>query len=212
MDLYGAPFVQPARRGVLQVERDQDWYATLAGLWEEGPGERAAWFGVSDADELDRPARAACAPFQRIGCYLTGNKQNFLQPQWLAAVGGSPERRAGVQTLLHWANLPRLTDGAYGRWPQQFDGVSVRYPTETGAGFRLEDLLGELARMDCDWREPPPHAPGRRAERQLWRTTPAGHPTPSLRSNAVWPASGGFVTGCGTVTPAGCSSGAIPLS
>lgn len=168
MDLYGAPFVQPGKSGVLQIERDRDWYATLAGLWEGGSQERADGFGLP-ASLLDAAARAACAPFQRIGCYLTGNKQNFLQPQWLAAIGGSPDRKAGLQTLFNWTNLPRQTDATFGRWLPQLEGTPVRYPTESGPGFSLENLLEELERLDGEWCDLPSHAPRQDEIYEVWQ-------------------------------------------
>jgi hypothetical protein len=168
MDLYGAPFVQPGESDVLQVERDRDWFATLSGRWSDGSRERAADFGLP-APVLDGAARAAGAPSQRISCFLTGNKQNFLQPQLLAAIGGSPDRKAGLHTLFHWGNLPRTTDGAYGRWLPQLEGTPVRYPTEPGEGFRLENLLEELEGLDAEWREPPAEAPLQPALYAVWR-------------------------------------------
>lgn len=169
MDLYGAPFVQPAARGILQIERDQDWFATLSGLWEQGGPERADGFGLPDADMAAHAAQAACAPFQRIMLFLTGNKQNFLQPQFLAAIGGSPDRKAGLQTLFHWGNLPHMTDSTYGRWIPPFEGTPVFYPAETGEGYRLETLLDELERMESAWCEPPPTASRRAEVYQAWR-------------------------------------------
>jgi hypothetical protein len=169
MDLYGAPFVQPAARGVLQVERDQDWFATLSGVWEKGPTERADWFGLPDANPAAHAAHAACAPFHRIMGYLTGNKQNFLQPQLLAAIGGSPDRKAGLHTVFHWGNLPRMTDSNYGRWIPQLEGMPVRYPAETGEGYRLETLLEELKSLEGEWCEPPPTAIRRADVYDVWR-------------------------------------------
>jgi hypothetical protein len=167
VDLYGAPFVQPGETPVLQVERDRDWFATLSGHWADGSAERAALFGVP-APVLDGAVRAACQSFQRIGCFLTGNKQNFLQPQWLCAVGGTPERLAGLQTLFHWKNLPRQTEG-FGRWLTQLEGIPVRYPTETGEGFGLENLLDELYRLAGDWRDLPESSPRNPALYAVWR-------------------------------------------
>ncbi len=168
MDLYGAPFVQGRDRHVLQIERDLDWYATLSGRWSEGDRERAAWFGLP-ALGLSGPARCACAPSARISCFLTGNKQNFLQPQWLAAVGGSPERRAGVHALACWRRLPQATDASYGRWMPQIEGRAMRFPGEPGAGFRLEELIEELDRLDAQWADPPPGAPVHAEAYAAWR-------------------------------------------
>lgn len=168
MDLYGAPFVQGPQQGLLQLDRDRDWYATLSGAWTGPSAARAESFALA-APALDAPARAACAPSRRISLYLTGNKQNFLQPQWLAAIAGSTERKAGVHTLLHWRNLPVATDKSYGRWMPQLEGRAVRYPGEAGEGFRLEELLRELDRLDAEWVDPPPAAPRCAEAYAAWR-------------------------------------------
>jgi len=168
MDLYGAPFVQNGDT-VLQAERDRDWYATLSGKWREGPAARAREFGLPDAAALSAASKAACRPFQRISYYLTGNKQNFLQPQWLACISGPPERRMALHGFDQWSRLAEHVDQSYGRWMEQIDGIPVCYPGETRKGFGVEELLEELARLDAEWMEPPPEAPCRSGAYAAWR-------------------------------------------
>jgi hypothetical protein len=169
MDLYGAPFVQGGG-GVLQLERDRDWYATLSGAWRDGSPERARAFGLPDDEAaLSAAAKAACRPLQLISYYLTGNKQNFLQPQWFAHISGSPERRAGLHTLDQWSGLAELADRSFGRWREQIDGLPVRYPGETKDGYGLENLLEELAILDAEPAESPHDAPLRAEAYAAWR-------------------------------------------
>ena len=167
MDLYGAPFVQGADRNVLQLDRDRDWFATLSGAWADGASDAAARFG-SNAAELAPAMRAASRPSQQISFYMTGNKQNFLQPQLLAAVGGEG-RCAYLQTAHFWSELPGRTDGAYGRWMAQLEGRKVLYPTEAGAGYGLRDLIAELDQLEAAWREPPAQAPRDHDVYLAWR-------------------------------------------
>jgi len=173
MDLYGAPIVQGRQRKVFQIERDQDWFATLSGEWSGGDQERARAFGLPAAP-LRKSSRAACVPFQRISYYLTGNKQNFLQPQWLAAITGSPERKAGLHTLTQWAMLPQQTKNAFGRWMEQIDGVKIVYPGEEGVGYGLEQLLSEMDALDAEWEDPPQDAPRSPDVYAAWRDDVAG--------------------------------------
>ncbi len=168
MDMYGAPFVQHSPGRVFQVERDQDWYATLSGQWDDGAKERASAFGLAD-EPLRRSSRAACLPFELSSYYMTGNKQNFLQPQWLASIAGSPERKAGLHTLAQWASLGPQTRNAYGRWREQIGGEKVVYPGEDGAGYSLGDLLADLERVEAEWAEPPETAPRRAEVYAAWR-------------------------------------------
>lgn len=169
MDLYGAPWVQGSQPGLLQLDRDRDWYATLSGACANPSAQRAKSFGLGAARTLDAAARAACAPLERISLYLTGNKQNFLQPQWLAAIAGSPERRAGLHTLFHWRNLPVGVDRSHGRWMPQIESTAVRYPGEEGEGYHLADLIRDLDRMDAEWADPPASAPERGDAYAAWR-------------------------------------------
>lgn len=136
MDLYGAPFVQGEAMKKLQIVRDANWFATLTG----------------DRSERNRTGKAASRPFQRIAAYMTGNKQNFLQPQILAFVGGA-NRCAGLQTAARWEELPDEVDNAYGRWMEQIEGKRVRYPTEPGDGYTLLDLIAELENLEEAWSE-----------------------------------------------------------
>jgi hypothetical protein len=168
MDLYGAPFVQGGG-GVLQLERDRDWYATLSGAWSDGSTGRASAFGLQEEAALSAASKAACRPFQLISYYLTGNKQNFLQPQWFSHISGSPERRAGLHTLDQWSRLAEHADQSFGRWMEQIDGLPVRYPGEAREGYGLENLLEELERVDAEWVEPPVDAPRRAEADAAWR-------------------------------------------
>ena len=169
MDLYGAPFVQGTDREVLQLERDRDWYATLSGKWEHGFAEAAQRFVPDHTDAIHDAMASASRPHVAISYYLTGNKQNFLQPQLLAAVSGTPERCAGLQTPLRWSYLAEQADRSYGRWMEQIDGVRTRYPYEDREGFGLEDLIARLERLDVLWRDPPAGAPKDARVYAVWR-------------------------------------------
>ena len=158
MDLYGSPFVQGDPGRHLQLERDRDWYATLSGAWSDGTESAARRFGIGEADDLARAMRCASRPHRMIACYVTGNKQNFLQPQVFAAMIGSPEGRAGLHTFAQWEEHAERVDASFGRWMEQIDGVKVRYPGESGEGFNLDDLLAGLDRVDAEWPEALPRA------------------------------------------------------
>jgi len=169
MDLYGAPFVQGAKRNALQLDRDRDWYATLSGQWDDGAAEAAERFGVADKERLGAAMRCASRPHRMSSFYMTGNKQNFLQPQLLAAICGTEERRAGVQTTHSWSQLAEQTAQSYGRWMEQIDGRAVRYPNEHKEGFGLDDSIEQIETLLAQWREPPEESEKDKEVYDVWR-------------------------------------------
>jgi len=136
MDLYGAPFVQ-SNPEVLQIERDYDWYSTLA--------------GTSESDQHNIPVKVAARPLVRASCFMTGNKQNFNQPQLLAIVAQTEERQAETQTFDYWYKLPMRTEASFGRWVEQLLGTTSRYPGETEGDFGLPELIAELNELETQW-------------------------------------------------------------
>jgi hypothetical protein len=167
MDLYAAPFVQGTQQRVLQLDRDHAWYATLSGACESGLQLESTRFGLANlpVDTL----RAASRPFVRASWYITGNKQNFLQPQLLAFVAQTERRQAELQHLDRWRHLGPLTAASFGRWPEQLDGLVPRYPGDTEGEFGLTDLLAGLDELEQGWEDVPDSAPGLGDIYDVWR-------------------------------------------
>lgn len=159
MDIYGAPFAQGTENKILQIERDHDWFATLSGRWRDGHSRRSVFFGVKQSD-IDSATAASSKPFIDISYYITGEKQNFFQPQWLAYIGhagknGERLYEAGLQSFHQWERCFPNAVNAYGRWMKQIDNIDMRFPTETEGEFGLEELIKQLEAILSEWREPP---------------------------------------------------------
>ncbi|MHC4872555.1 MAG: hypothetical protein ACYTFY_11995 [Planctomycetota bacterium] len=160
MDMYGAPFVQ-GEDGVLQIERDKSWFATLSGIWQDGFKEESERFGISDAAQLKGSYTAASSPFVKASYYVTGNKQNFTQPQLLGYIAGNPERRAGLMTLNFWKILDHIANNSFGRFMEQIDDIKVMYPGETrweDSQYDLGNLIEDTERLLELWQGLPESA------------------------------------------------------
>ncbi len=100
--------------------------------------------------------------------YMTGNKQNFIQPQLLSVVASNSGKQCELQLPRHWNRLRFQTDKSYGAWMEQLESRRVRYPGDDHDGYSMDNLVDDLKSILNQW-DTPVILSRRHSAAELWK-------------------------------------------